>query len=527
MSRPSRRLSLRRPTADETNSVARKRGLIVVGLNRQLPEDTLANGEWSVAPEGKPVWRLAFQSTGAEALRLHFADFHVDTGSVFLLGTSNEGTAVNIGPYTKDGPFGDGEFWSDIVPGDSLVIAYEPAYGPAAESGGDAIPFRITAASHRFASGDRKPNSMGVNEAADEIAAPQAAAASCTLDIACYPEFSEPASAVALMIFESGGGTYQCSGSLIASASQPALPFFLTANHCIGTSAEARSLIAVFKYQTTACNGTPASISGLPRVTGATLLASGSMPEGDFSLLRLTAFPDTDVKVLGWNASTIAEAERVTSISHPRGDSKRIAFGQRTRDVTIRFENGERMPARAGYQTEWFQGVTQSGSSGSPLLANIDGKQYLVGTLSAGPDVDEDNSRQVCRANNLIGSYGRFSAAYPALAPFLTSAAGGASITPSAVSQSSITANPNPIVPAAGQTLGSTMLTWQAAGVTAVQVRVGSPSGPPMTGFEAPTGSAQTGIWVADGTVFYLQNASDGNAEGAAKTIAVVRVFLR
>ena len=82
------------------------------------------------------------------------------------------------------------------------------------------------------------------------------------------------------------------------------------------------------------------------------------------------------------------------------------------------------MPANRGYQVSWFEGVTQGGSSGSPLLAEIDGKPYVIGTLTGGPDVDDDNETQVCRTNNLVASFGRFAAAFPDFQPFLTSVGG-------------------------------------------------------------------------------------------------------
>jgi hypothetical protein len=248
------------------------------------------------------------------------------------------------------------------------------------------------------------------------------------------------------------------------------------------------------------------------------------MALGDFTLLRLTGFPNTDVTVLGWYSEGIALNEQVTGISHPVGDYKRIALGQRTRDVTIRFVDRDEMPANKGIQVAWFQGVTQGGSSGSPLLAEINGRPYLVGTLSAGPNVDEDNDRQVCRIRNMIASYGRFSAAFPYLQPFLTSAASSSGANNSPERQGILTATPDLVMPAAGQTFGATRLSWQASGVTSVQIRVLSPTGPPMTGIEAPSGSAMTGDWVSDGMLFYLQDASDGDSSGAAKTLAFVRV---
>jgi hypothetical protein len=45
-----------------------------------------------------------------------------------------------------------------------------------------------------------------------------------------------------------------------------------------------------------------------------------------------------------------------------------------------------------------------------------------------------------------------------------------------------------------------------------------------MTGVENSSGTAQTGFWASEGMTFYLQDATDGNSAGAAKTLATARV---
>ncbi len=152
------------------------------------------------------------------------------------------------------------------------------------------------------------------------------------------------------------------------------------------------------------------------------------------------------------------------------------------------------------------------------FAGTVDGKQYLTGTLSAGPDVNDDNSAQVCRTSNLNASYGRFSAAFPYLESILTSVNGAGSTAPA---QDGFTATP--ITLAVGQSVGQDNSDVANNTATRVQIRVGSPLGTPMTGLEGPTGSAQTGDWVTDGMMFYLQDASDGDSSGPSKTIATVR----
>lgn len=519
LGRLRRPVRLRAPDASERRVETRKPGLTPVGVARPLPPDVKQQGEWSVTPEGQRVWRLSLQSTGAESLRVRFTGFHAGSGLVWLFGPESDGTTA-VGPYTGDGPFGDGTFWSDLTPGDTVTIAYQPDPGAV----GDEVPFHVAEVSHRFGASVPQSSALSAGDPGEVSAKPAVSAASCAVDATCYAAYREPASAVALMIFESEGKSYNCSGSLISSAADPAVPFFLTANHCISTPEEARSLIAIFNYQTPTCDGTPPALSRLPRVTGATLVAGQPLATGDFRLLQLTGFPDVDVKVLGWSAELIGSAEPVVSISHPRGDFKRIAFGQRTRDVAIRFSDGARMPADVGYQVAWTQGITQGGSSGSPLLATLNGKQYLVGTLTAGPDIDENNSTLACRTSNLVASYGRFASAFSYLSSILAATSGPSPSGTVGSDLSGFTATPAIIPLDLGQAAGHTTLRWNVPGVARVQVRVQSPTGPPLTGVEPPSGSALTGDWVTDGMMFYLQNASSGDSSGAARTLATVRI---
>ena len=514
VARPARQFSLGRLRPSESRPVRRKPGLAPIGVSRALPAELKDTGDWSATPDGKTIWRVSVRSEGATALRVRFADFHVGDGKVWVVATDADGAQVSAGPYTGDGPYGDGTFWSDILASDSVIVTYEPTSVDATSLPG--IPFTLAEISHRFA-----PMSAAAPAPADLKGGvvQRSASASCTVEIACRPEYSEPASAVALMVFESEGESYQCSGSLLSSASQPAKPFFLTANHCVSTAAEAKSLITFFNYQTASCSGAAPVLNRSPRVTGATLLATGGMSLGDYTLLQLSGFPSIDVKLLGWTSNAIAANEKVISISHPAGDSKRVALGERTRDATIRFSDGDRMPASRGYQVTWFEGVTQGGSSGSPLFAEIDGKPYVIGTLTGGPDIDEENDAQVCRTNNLIASFGRFSTAFPDFQPYLTTIDGGAGVRPAGAAP---TFTASPLTSAAP--VGVTTLTWDAPGVSRVQIRVGSPDGVPMTGIESPAGTAQTGDWASEGMTFYLQDASSGNSSGQARTLATVRV---
>ena len=123
----------------------------VIGIHRQLPQGsvelsfsggtarTTVEGAWQSIPAGR-LWRLRITSPSARAMRVHFRDFAIGAGKLWLY--SADGQAVP--PYTGSGLYGDGNFWSYIVFGDSLTIEYLP--DPAATE--EAVPFQIVEISH-------------------------------------------------------------------------------------------------------------------------------------------------------------------------------------------------------------------------------------------------------------------------------------------------------------------------------------------------------------------------------------------
>ena len=123
----------------------------LIGVHRRLPAGavtrsfsggavkTTAEGAWQSTAVGR-LWRLKMTSPSARAMRIHFRDFAIGAGSLWLYSASGQ----VVGPYTGSGLYDDGDFWSGIVFGDSLTIEYLP--DPAAA--GEAVPFQIVAISH-------------------------------------------------------------------------------------------------------------------------------------------------------------------------------------------------------------------------------------------------------------------------------------------------------------------------------------------------------------------------------------------
>ena len=209
----------------------------------------------------------------------------------------------------------------------------------------------------------------------------------CYIDLACKPEWDQRASSVAKILFEADEGvSLQCSGVLLNDSGGSGTPYFLTAAHCIDSTAEARSLEANWYFQSATCGDEQNQDSRRTVTRGAELLAveSGSVGSGtqidawgagDMALLRLYESPPEGVLYMGWNAGNeaIANETNVIGIHHSEGLHKKISFGR----ITEHYPNMTNV--------SWANGIALGGASGSPLL-NEEGQ--VLGVLSGGAGAD-------------------------------------------------------------------------------------------------------------------------------------------
>lgn len=229
---------------------------------------------------------------------------------------------------------------------------------------------------------------------------------SCNVDINC-PEgagFELQRNGVAMLV--SGSGF--CTGSLIncvTNTKDSITPYFLTANHC--NSGNVVNAIFRFRweapYDGTSCATTQFSQNGPQNmnVNGAQFRANNV--NADFLLVELNATPleAWGVYYNGWDM-TNNPVSHANGIHHPSGDIKK--FSQENdplTQITQYFNGGD------GYFwkiNDWDIGVTEQGSSGSPLF-NED--KRIIGVLSAGLAACNGTND-----NGLHDIYGRFDVAY-------------------------------------------------------------------------------------------------------------------
>ncbi|MBY0505704.1 MAG: hypothetical protein K2X03_17450 [Bryobacteraceae bacterium] len=82
-----------------------------------------------------------------------------------------------------------------------------------------------------------------------------------------------------------------------------------------------------------------------------------------------------------------------------------------------------------------------------------------------------------------------------------------------------LTISPSPVTQCNARGQGTAQLSWRTS-ETSVQVRIGSATGPAMTGFEPGNGGAPTGDWVSDGLVFVLVNPSGNEVARATARVS-------
>ena len=227
-------------------------------------------------------------------------------------------------------------------------------------------------------------------------------AGSCNLDASCTSSYQAERNAVARMLFTSGDGkSYFCSGTLLNNTKGDYAPYFLTANHCISTQAEASSLQTTWFYRASSCGSSVPSANAATRTGGASLLYATATT--DTTLLKLNDMPPAGVTLAGWDARNTAQVgSTIYGLHHPQGDMLKYSVGSIAGYTSCTSAGGLNVTCTTGdansdfYRVQWSQGVTEGGSSGSALFNG----GRVVGTLYAGSSS--------CLAPNAPDSYGRF-----------------------------------------------------------------------------------------------------------------------
>jgi len=333
------------------------------------------SGTWSFFNNGSRIWRLKLRVEYALAVGLHFTDFYLPEGcELFLYDEQREQV---LGAFTNLNNRPGGLFATDLMDGEFVIVEL---FVPEKVNAG--FFFNIAEVVYAYRHIGQKPQ-KGI-----------AGSDFCEVNINCSPEgdnWQQVKRGVVRIQVKVGGGSYWCTGSLINNTRNDHTPYLLTADHCAyqagqyASAADLEQWIFRFSHEGAFCESTGPAI-GAYSLTGAIRIAQGGnrgSTGSDFYLVKLIdEIPeDKDVLFLGWSIENIAESSGVT-IHHPDGDIKKISTF--TTPLETSGWGGNGLPSH--WRVIWSEtpngwGVTEGGSSGSPLL-NDSGR--IIGTLTGG-----------------------------------------------------------------------------------------------------------------------------------------------
>ncbi len=343
------------------------------GVAVDLGHEPYTSGQWIDDGEGGRFWSIEIIAPGAHSLRLHFDGFELPGNARVVVYPDPDSEAV-FGPYQGLGVRGNGEFWSHVIQGNHVIVEYHEPKGPATPGDLAKLPFQIDQVIYGY-----KSEAAGLR------------AGNCHIDSSCEPAYGTIRLATGLIFFIDSGVSYSCSGSLLTTIAFDRTPLMATAYHCINNPSAASTVDVAWRYWTSSCNGTVPNLNSLTHTLGATIRDTHSLT--DFTLLLLDGSVPGNLYWAGWDASAQPAFEDVVGIHHPQATQQRISFGDIESSCTAN-----------RYCVQWSQGVTDQGSSGSPLYNEADA---YCGVLSTGLSTCADPAE--------TDKYGRFDTAFQSI----------------------------------------------------------------------------------------------------------------
>jgi len=314
------------------------------------------------------VYRLAITSEGALGMGINFAKFHLpETASLFVY---NKDQSFVRGSFTSENHKENGRFAVTPVKGDTIIVEVVVPKEASAD-----LSVVVDSIVHHY-----RPTRLighGPNTDSNSTRARRGFgdSGSCNVNVMCPDAEQYQTQAEGNGMILTGGGSRLCSGSMINNAAEDGRQYFLTAFHCgIGSAAD---WIIVFNYQSSTCANPTTEPSTADSVQGTRLVASNG--NSDFGLLELSEVIPASYNVFlcGFDANNDNDFTTPFSISHPSGDIKKYA-----RYGGLAVPEGYFSPGDTHWLiAAWDTGVTEGGSSGSPIY---DGQGRIRGQLHGG-----------------------------------------------------------------------------------------------------------------------------------------------
>ncbi|NLN94490.1 MAG: S1 family peptidase [Candidatus Hydrogenedens sp.] len=333
-----------------------------IAWGMSLREKAADRFERAAAEGDTQVFLGRLRSDEARALRLRVDLKDLLPGEELWL-LDGEGFAA-FGPYTREEARPAGT-WLPTTAGESVVIALRTPHEECPQ-------VEIRACSHFFKSifnpGLRDPKPCHI-DASDESSL----------------RAQESATAVGILIIPTGSSQGYCTGTLINTLDdQTSLPesHMISAYHCFESRVDLEGVEVFWDYRSEADDP-----NALPRSQGAALLSHSAILDAVLiKLHREAPVGDRGRAWAGWDTLQLPRQSSVRCFHYPIASSMKVSRGLITLPETsvcktvLCTEVYEKQ-----IQINWYEGVAEPGSSGSPLMLP-DFNYRVVGMLSNGND---------------------------------------------------------------------------------------------------------------------------------------------
>jgi PKD repeat protein len=339
-------------------------------------------GLWKTLPNGDRQWQIRIKSPGAEALSFQFDVFKLYDNSTF--------TVRDMKGVLRHEPLAQKDVLDHFMMNAALCFGDEFVLTLTEPVGSRPSELFLNEVMYGYRS-TGNPASNKINESDP-----------CQVNVNCTPvgnEWQDEKRGVARVLVVEGNSQGWCTGSLVNNTAQNCKPYFLTALHCglNSTATNMNNWRFYFRYEAPTCvNPTSAPTNYFQGCFKIADSGDGGGSSGsDFLLVQLgtAANEATTITTLkssthnvywnGWDANNTT-SNSGSSIHHPAGDIKKIstyssnlvstqwgtASGSHWRVVWTANANGH--------------GVTEGGSSGSPIFRGSTGNSLIMGTLTGG-----------------------------------------------------------------------------------------------------------------------------------------------
>ena len=346
------------PLLDKEKNAVPADGNKLLQIAQPVPADIDVTkvGNWTT-DEQFAYGKLTIHARKAQSLSVNFDRFYLPASTVLYV--YNENGNMITGPVTETENNATNVWGSWVYKGEYLTVEVRT---PLATR--DKLQLHISNVAYGYKEIYRtKVFNFGASGA-------------CNVNVLCPlgNGWAAERNSVAMVLGDLGGAL--CSGAMVINNGCTTTPYFLTANHCFNTSPQQNVALWRFTFQAWSPTCDPSQNSDGVTFNGSTLRANWA--SSDFCLVELNTTPpaNSGIRYAGWTKSLIP-ASNATGIHHPAGDVMKIS---RANNAVTRGSFGG--STNQHWQANWSTGVTEGGSSGSPLF---DQDHRIIGQLSGGP----------------------------------------------------------------------------------------------------------------------------------------------